>query len=412
MTAQVRGEFAIDANKPWLFPILVDSGAGVNVVKTSTLPKGWQPAATIGPTRHVPVANGAVMRTRGEILLWIRIGTHIAQERFIVIDNLPIPLLAGMGFQRKHVRHFSPMNNTIEMANGSVKPLLHRVAGQKMLQCNALPIFTIDRPKPTKPTAKVQIKHKCVIPPRSQVVVTITANAEGVAMINPVVGLMESEGISLPNVVVKLRKKTSKMLIANFTERQITLPKNRTIGTLNKEDTPLVHTNISIQDVLGIDIPSENDKEVDESNANSEARKMVDDLPLPRVLERLVESAKRMLKRHARMWNGHLGRIEAARHHIELVPGANPFKQQPYRQGPKGRMYIDKEIRKQLSEGVIQPSKSEWGSPMVLESKQDGSLRFCVDFRKLNSLTVRDKYPIPRMDECLDSLEDEQNSQR
>lgn len=57
-----------------------------------------------------------------------------------------------------------------------------------------------------------------------------------------------------------------------------------------------------------------------------------------------------------------------------------------------------------LDRGVIEPSTSPWSSPVVLVTKKDGSFRFCVDYRVLNSLTVKDAYPIPRVDECLDAL--------
>lgn len=54
--------------------------------------------------------------------------------------------------------------------------------------------------------------------------------------------------------------------------------------------------------------------------------------------------------------------------------------------------------------GVIEPAQSEWASPVVLVTKKDASPRFCVDYRKLNDLTIGDSYPIPRMDDCIDSL--------
>jgi hypothetical protein len=54
--------------------------------------------------------------------------------------------------------------------------------------------------------------------------------------------------------------------------------------------------------------------------------------------------------------------------------------------------------------GVIEPSTSEWAAPIVLIPKPDGSLMFCIDYRKLNEVTIRESYPLPRMDDCLDSL--------
>lgn len=57
-----------------------------------------------------------------------------------------------------------------------------------------------------------------------------------------------------------------------------------------------------------------------------------------------------------------------------------------------------------LDKEVIEPSPSEWASPVVFARKKDGTMRFCVDYRRLNAMTVPESYPIPRMDECLDSL--------
>jgi len=59
-----------------------------------------------------------------------------------------------------------------------------------------------------------------------------------------------------------------------------------------------------------------------------------------------------------------------------------------------------------LDKGVIEPANTEWASPIVFVPKPDGTLRFCVDYRRLNEMTIRDAYLIPRMGECIDSLGD------
>jgi hypothetical protein len=64
---------------------------------------------------------------------------------------------------------------------------------------------------------------------------------------------------------------------------------------------------------------------------------------------------------------------------------------------------------KQIPEaGVIESASSEWASPVVLEPKSDGTLRFCVEYRKFNAVTIRENYPLLRMDECFEFLGDAQ----
>jgi RNase H-like domain found in reverse transcriptase/Reverse transcriptase (RNA-dependent DNA polymerase)/Integrase zinc binding domain/Integrase core domain/Chromo (CHRromatin Organisation MOdifier) domain len=114
----------------------------------------------------------------------------------------------------------------------------------------------------------------------------------------------------------------------------------------------------------------------------------------------------KMLRPHREMWDGRLGKVSATSHRIDLVPGTRPVHAQPYRAGGRAREVEREEIEKMMTQGVIEPAMSEWASPIVLVSKSDGSLRFCVDYRRLNAITVPDTYPLPRMDECIDSLGD------
>jgi hypothetical protein len=84
---------------------------------------------------------------------------------------------------------------------------------------------------------------------------------------------------------------------------------------------------------------------------------------------------------------------------------AKPIKQNYYRRSIKERAYVEAELEKMLANGVIKPSKSPWGAPVVLVRKKSGELRFCIDFRRLNEVTKKDAYPLPKIDECLDALE-------
>jgi Reverse transcriptase (RNA-dependent DNA polymerase) len=131
-----------------------------------------------------------------------------------------------------------------------------------------------------------------------------------------------------------------------------------------------------------------------------------EDVNLTHLLPHEREKVFRVLGKHRSMWDGHLGHVHSTSHRIDLVPGAKPIHAQPYRAGPRAREAESAEGQRMLKARVIEPANSDWASPVVLLPKPDGSMRFCIDYRRLNTLTVRDSYPLPRMDGCLDSLGD------
>ena len=91
-------------------------------------------------------------------------------------------------------------------------------------------------------------------------------------------------------------------------------------------------------------------------------------------------------------------------HSIELKSGSKPKFQYPYRMSPKQKAEVEKVVSELLELGYIRPSMSPWGAPVLFAPKSDGTLRFCIDYRQLNKMTVRDRFPIPRTDELIDRL--------
>ncbi len=81
-----------------------------------------------------------------------------------------------------------------------------------------------------------------------------------------------------------------------------------------------------------------------------------------------------------------------------------PIKQRPYRMSPVKQVLVKGQLDEMLTTGIVEPSCSGWASPVVLVPKKDGSMRFCVDYRKLNAITESDAYPLPNITEILESL--------
>ncbi|GJR92829.1 putative reverse transcriptase domain-containing protein [Tanacetum coccineum] len=90
---------------------------------------------------------------------------------------------------------------------------------------------------------------------------------------------------------------------------------------------------------------------------------------------------------------------------IELIPGAEPISKAPYRMAPIELKELKEQLQEMLENGFIRPSVSPWGAPVLFVKKKDGSMRLCIDYRELNRITIRNRYPLPRIDDLFDQLQ-------
>ncbi|GJX63724.1 putative reverse transcriptase domain-containing protein [Tanacetum coccineum] len=89
----------------------------------------------------------------------------------------------------------------------------------------------------------------------------------------------------------------------------------------------------------------------------------------------------------------------------DFPEGVAPVARAPYRLAPSEMKELSEQLKELSYKGFIRPSSSPWGAPVLFVKKKDGSFRMCIDYRELNKLTVKNRYPLPRIDDLLDQLQ-------
>jgi hypothetical protein len=191
------------------------------------------------------------------------------------------------------------------------------------------------------------------------------------------------------------------VLLVNGTHEEITLDVGAPVASLSLA---------SRDECVLMTVPQKFRQSVVVSNTSDDSRKIPRELDLSDAETRLsrtdLNRLREILRSVSAVWrkpNKPLGSGVNFTHRID-VGDAQPINQKPRRLQPAKAQEAHDEVQRMLSLNVIEPTCSPWASPIVLVGKKDGSLRFCVDYRKLNDVTKPDKYPLPRCDDSLNSL--------
>lgn len=116
------------------------------------------------------------------------------------------------------------------------------------------------------------------------------------------------------------------------------------------------------------------------------------------------DSIRKMPASIADIWSRKLGCIHAVKHHIELAPKSRLFCSASYRTGLEVRGLEKLELQEQMKAHVIESATPDWASLVLFVPKKYGMFLFCMAYRHLNNVTVKDTYPLPRIDDCIECL--------
>ena len=368
---------------------VVDTGAGPSVIRSDMLPDDWKSAGIIVPkseTRRIQDANGNIVHTKATVQLTFVLGPLTATFQFLVVDTLAVPILLGCDFINQYVKCIKPREGRIDLEGGGTTFLIRT-----------------DIKKSSITDTTIRVAKYIELAPMSETNVLVQTSAEGLCTLYSVNQntLRKKTEYAMANGLAELQKlKPFIVRVLNFSSKPISLQKHAVIGFAHAA---------SSEDQFFI-LPTSTDRKEEFDTENSVLSKSDDewihDVNLDHLEAETQHRIQSLLRKHASMWNGELGELSITKHRIDLQENAKPAYQAPYRAGKQSRDIERQEVDRMLKAGVIEPATSEWASPVVLITKKDGSIRFCVDYRKLNALTVKDSYPLPRMDECLDSLGD------
>lgn len=386
---------------------VLDTGAGPNLIRSGLVPEEF--LAQMDKSREVVNLSSASkhrLDVLGLIPLTITVADLTIRQTFVVVRQLGADVILGCHFIDKALEFIAVQKRHVILTSGAVVPIIRRRAIVPIE--GELPEPKELRNRNPAPTNLIRCAKRVILDPNSETNVLVSCDVGGTRLLEPMLDLYGKSMVTMANGVADVRPRVPFVVrVANLSDAEVVIAKNQRLGTAVASPVGQVFAISFEGDPSPSDVKLEATKEAPqggESTAEAPPRLTVDDLDLKMLSDEQQRQVRNMLQPFSGMWQGQLGEVTATEHRIDLAPGARPQFSQPYRAGPGSREVIEKHIEDMKEKGVIEPAQSQWAAPVVLAPKSDGTLRFCIDYRRLNAVTIKDSYPLPRMDDCLDSL--------
>ena len=354
---------------------LIDTGSSISVISEKTFGKICQDTTVLYDTDlKVHTANGSLLKLKGACTLQMQLDHIIFSQEFIVA-NIAEPGILGMSFLDQVEADIKIKKKTLKTNKGKIK--LHK-QGQEVC-------------------CRIKMCENVTIPPQSESYVkAYTPNicSTHLNIVEPTNKHIQ-RGLFVGKTLVDTSQSQMTISVLNVSTKSVRLKENTSLGTIQPIEM------VSICD-----------------NKAEEVKIYSEQVELPDHLKTLLENTSPDLTKIEKQKlsdlllefqdvfmtpGGKLQQTHLAEHFID-TGDTKPFKM-PCRRIPMFKKpIVEAEIKKMLDQEVIEPSNSEWNSPICLVAKKSGEWRFCVDLRQLNSVTKLDTFPLPNISETLDRL--------
>ena len=349
---------------------LLDSGAAISVINSDIVrdkPLNQVNICAVG-------ANGTPLEVAGQTTVTIHLSDFKVDHQFTVVHNLTVDCLLGADFLQHHGAVLDCCNNTLSLGKECKTVIPMDLKRQSSENCFAT-------------TANVCSPCDMEIPRRTvmllDTVLSSSCNAISVMLVEPILNLPNH--LRVARSLSRVHDNQVTIQVMNISPSPVKLFKGMKLGVVTPE-----------QNILFVS------KEEPDSNLQVSS---FDHLDFPNLSSPERTELVNLLTEFSDIFspsNGLMGHTSLIKHSI---PTTGPPIRQPVRRVPEAlKNTIKTEVDRMLDQNIIRPSTSPWASPVVMVRKSDGSWRFCVDYRRLNSITHRDAYPLPRIDATLDSL--------
>ena len=378
---------------------LVDTGSSLSCIQKSLLNSLDQEFVTYGTSefKKVKGIGGHLISITGTAILPVQIGDQIFHQKFYIFDEILHPLLLGIDFLKTNNCTLNFEHQTLDSDAGT--PVVN------LLGANSA--FATGLARPLKRT---------VIQPHSETVIPIKISRlshQQTTLFEPT-NLLTRKKLAGAKAVLSVNHGRGFCRILNPMSSPVTLRPSQVIGKLSPVHTDsIVELNLNQNDSepsVNSATSSDSANDANLENKYEQYRKTVDDLGISLEESDLSESQKLKLYEFIAMNRSsfakdtsELGCTNVHKHKID-TGNAPPQRKRPYRVSPKVKQEIDEQIEDMLKNDIIEPSNSFWAAPVVMCRKKDNSYRFAVDYRDLNSVTEPMNFPLPRMEDVMDSV--------